>query len=366
MGAMRRRTRRVAPFRSHARRVLVPSVVVAGVFAFAPRAIAIDTLRERIRVDFGEVPCMERIVRSTDTDYTFNWSISSEESYPIPSDEVPGGRTHQILAIARQEAKQLPTWVSQADVDASAAIVPDFGVPSDEDIFERSPNWPAPSWLRVTPDDPRIEITDANAQAGATWDTTDVPPGAYQLVGYTFDPPVNITSRREGLLKVVDGDENGAPALFIEPRDVAVTLEGTTLGLQACIDAAPDSTLTGYIGEVVASDAPIDWQEVDLEVANLPSRGGFELGVRVPFGAGGNPLRNYRVRVDVQDVGGASYTAYSPRVYAVAEDPDAPGETGDGGSGPGGGCSIASNAEGGRLAFWLGLGWGLVWRRRRG
>ncbi len=335
--------------------------LAAGALAFAPRAGAIDTLRKRITVDFGAVPCMTRIDRSVDPVVELSWSIDEEESYPIPDDEVVGGRTHQLLAIARQDAGALPTWVSQTDIDATAAVVTDFGTPPPEDIWTQAPAWPSDSWTRVTPDDPRIEITFEAAAMGASWDTTGIPEGAWQLIGYTYDPPVNVSSRREGLFKVVDDDGDGPPALFIEPKDVALTMEGRDLELDACIDAAAGSSLSAYIGEVVGGGAEIEWEQVELSLDELPARGDFPFAVQIPWGAGGQPLRAYRVRLDVEDPSGAVYTAYSPRVYQVSEDPDGPPPDDESGASP---CACRADTKGTPAAS-LALLALLAWRRRR-
>ena len=337
----------------------------AGALLWAPSASAIDSERKRIRVDFGEVACIQRVVRSENAVHEFNWSIEEEEVYPIPADEVDGGRRHQILAIRKQSVLELPTWLSQTDIDATAAKIDGFGAVEDAYIWESSPDWPADVWRRVTPDAPRIEITNAAAEAGASFDTTGLAPGPYQLIGYTYDPPVNVTSRADGLLKVVDSpNEDGAPALYVHAGDFTVVTEGDRIDFDACLDAAPGTTLEAYLGEVQLGVEP-EWEAIPLQLGDVPNRGEFQLSVDIPYGWGGQPLRKVLLRVDAVDPDGARYTAYASRFFEVAADPNGgeeSGETGGENESSGGGCDVGGRS--GALGL-LGLVLGLSFRRRR-
>jgi len=299
----------------------------AGALLWSPSASALDPERQRLLVDFGQVPWMQCIVRSEATALDFSWSIDEEETYPIPADEVVGGRRHQILAINRQSILELPSWLSQADIDDTAAVIEGFGNVEAKYIWDQSPSWPSGSWLRVTPDAQRVEITHAAAEQGASFETSGISTGVYQLLGYTYDPPVNVTSRAEGLLKVVDtANEAGAPALFVHAAQQAVFTEGEHLRLAACIDAAPDTSLRAYLGEVELGAEP-NWEPVDLDATAVPERGEFDLELDIPYGWGGQPLRKVLLRVDAVDPEGATYTAYSSRFFEIAADPN--GETGE-------------------------------------
>lgn len=349
-------------------------IALSGALAFASSALALDQLRKRAEVDFGDVPCIQRVVRNQDPVFHFDWSIEEEVMYPIPEDEPAQSRRFQFLAVNQQNAGKSPEWISQADIDAVHELDATIGDPSESQIWEKSPNWPAESWFRVTPDDMRIEVTFAAADEGADWDTSGVPVGAYQVLGYTWDPPINITAVYEGLIKVVDdADDVGGPALYLEPwpeGDTPVVPEGALLELDICVDGPAETSIRAFIARPnpnARSNSDFEWVEATVSGYASAAQGNMKLSIEIPELGVGTVLEPHRVRIDVEDQEGNSYTAISPRYFQVSEGEGNPplGETGgdhaaEGGSG---GCNLQGPA--GTNATCLALLSLLFWRRRR-
>jgi hypothetical protein len=314
-------------------------VVTLGALALplclTPRALALDTLRARVTVDWGDVPCLERVVRSENPVFHFDWSIE-EEVTMVPEDEPPQSRRFQFLAIDRQNAGTSPDWITEADIAQVHAIDPSFGDPGPEEIWELSPNWPAGSWLRVTPDAERIPITLETAAAGVDWDTSGIPSGAYQLLGYTWDPPINLTRARQGLVKVVDTtDELGKPALYIDPwgESAPTAPEGSELLAQICVDAPSGSTLEAYIAAGnpnARSNEDFEWIAATLRGFEGQAEAMTEVAIEIPELGVGASFEAHRLRIDITDPEGASYTAIAPQFFNVAagDGEPPPGETG--------------------------------------
>lgn len=333
-------------------------VVVAGVALGPQRAPAANASKPRVPVVWADAPCITVVDRSTTPMVHFEYSVPSEETGMLTTDEVSDSRRHQFFAFAAQRFEAAPpTWITQADIDRAAMVdpmvVPD-AIPSD-DVLETTSRWSASEWVRITPDDMRVPITNAQAAMGVDWDVSAVAPGTWLVKGYTWEPLRNLWSTRWSAVKVIaspaDADAAG-PSVILLPEEVQLET-GVEHVLPGCIDAPTGSTLTLEYGAVEGSLEP-DWQiaQDDVDVTTGPLAITF---VPPDELAGGQVL----LRATIRDSAGNEYVAYSPKSLPVKQGP----ETHDDGGG-GGGCRIAPNRA--TLGGWLVvLAAALRWRRRR-
>ena len=360
------------------RRPLAPlTALAAGALAFVPSALALDNLRPRTVADFGDVPCMQRVVRSENPLFHFDWTISEETIYPLPPGEAVQGQRFQFLAVHRQDAGSTPEWINLADVEEAQALASQGGdeivPPPDDAVWDLSPYWPSGTWTRITPDDLRIEQSNAAAELGVDWDTSGLPVGAYQVLGYTWDPEVNVTNAREGLIKIVDdADELGPPALYVNPwegDELPAVAEGEMLPVSLCTDAPEGSQLRAYLARPVADarhNEHFEW--VPAVISDIDAgTGDHQVEVEIPELGVSSLREDHRLRIDIEDPRGQVYTAIAPRVFQVKQgDGDPPPsyeETGDGGDDDGSaGCRVDPSSGSVGLLWLLPL---LAGRRRK-
>jgi hypothetical protein len=319
---------------------------------------------QRIPPEFGDVPCLLVVDRSTDPVFHIEWTILEPDPNPdlpddaIGPDEVPNSRRHQFFAFGSQYF-QLPKWITQADVDAAAAAdaLFDPGTLLAEDILETAPNWSGPQWSRINADDARIPITFENADAGLDWDTSGVPAGTYVIAGYVWEPRFNDWSNRLGAIKVVDGADPAdvGPAGYVQ-RTPDLTLDpGDTVTLGACVDAMPGTTYEVDWAEFSFADE-LDWQPIS---GPLPVDGDeVEFEYEAPTCTDGGPVR---VRVTLTDPEGRSYVAYTPDIIAVFPGDACEEETDEEGDSSDGGCSVPGSGS----HPWWAAGIALIASRRR-
>ncbi|MCB9751073.1 MAG: hypothetical protein H6713_13875 [Myxococcales bacterium] len=292
---------------------------LAGALALSPPpARAGDGPRARTPALFDAAPCVVVIDRALEPSLHLEYSIPNEDLEKT-DDEVSDGRTHQLLALARQSLA-LPLWLSDVDVSAAAAVgLLDADKLTPEDVLETHPAWTG-RWLRITPDDARLPISFPVAAAGVDWSIADVAPGAYLIDGYTWDPVFNLHSLRWGLIKIVDGpagDDADLPAALLERSAGALFVtEGEALTLTGCVDALPGTTARAAWAPATYKGEP-DWQ-VFLDPAPVES-GPLELEFTPPLGVGSQSVF---VRLTLEDPRGREYVAYAPEPIAVLEQLD--------------------------------------------
>jgi MYXO-CTERM domain-containing protein len=318
---------------------LAPIVAAAAVLGVPTPANAINGARERVEPQFEDVACMTRVVRSVDPVFHIAYSVERDDVELDPED-VPSGRRHQFLALAKQSPHALPDWISWADVsEAATADLVDAGEVADGAVFESASAWPDGTWVRITPDSPRLPITLEQAAAGVDWDTSTVGAGPWQVLGYTWDPERNEHQLRDGLVMIVDGDgDSPAPGVHLTvPGDPI--FEGETLSMNGCADAMPGSTFAVHVAEVIPDVEP-EWRliEASIEGAGTTGRGSLDLEWEVPFDLGGSPAAQYRVRLTIEDPQGRIYEAHPLRRLEIldAGDPVIPES----------GCQCAAPARG--------------------
>ena len=297
--------------------------LVVFVLLASSSASAGNGVRPRTPVVWADVPCMTLHDRSQSATFHLPYAIPFEDT-DVTVDEVPDSRTHQFFGFCRSRAPQdfLPTWVTQADVDESiAAGLFDAGAVETDEILELVSAWDG-CWYRINADDARLPITQANADAGVEWDTTDLPAGGYTLYGYTHEPVFNAWWQRPGVLKLHDGDPDAAGPVgaFITGevtpyRDETVTLEG-------CVDAPPDTTFSVSYATV---SAPTEWTEYESGLSIDGDRFTFDITPPAPLHGESGMLR-----VDFTDPTGRTYTTFQFENILVI-DADKPVDCGDGG-----------------------------------
>ncbi len=325
-------------------------LVCLGIALAATPAFAANGLRPRTPAVFGEVACMQTVAQGDVVDIPYSVPFDDTELTP---DELTDSRQHQFFAFGRQRFDFTPpTWINQSDYDRAEAngdITKIFG---DDDILEKSSLWPAGSWVPITADDARVPITMAQAAMGVQWDTTDVPPGTWLVYGYTWEPENNLWSLRQGAIRLeAPGDPDSAgPSLFIEPLSSPLATRGEPLAIPGCVVASQGTTMTAYWGTAEGVDEP-EWVPFAEDVP--VQTGALDLDFDAPAETGDT----VRIRVDLTDAAGRTYTAYLVTLLGVVG--EAPAADDDGG----GGCRCGGTAP---SPAWLGLASvGLLGLRRR-
>lgn len=234
-----------APARRRARRGLAPLASLAVIVAIPSLARAGNTVHPRTPVQWPDGACIRTVDRSVDPVFHIEYTIPFEDTN-LTADELPDSRRHQFIALCRQYDRQtgLPTYVSEQDLARTIdAGLTEPSVDDDPDAtLERAPGWDG-CWSRVNADDDRRPITFEAAEAGVDWDTSEVAPGVYQLVGHTFEPPVNLWRLAPYAVRVVDDPSaNIGPAAVLADVPQVVSHD-EPVRLTPCIHAPAGSEL---------------------------------------------------------------------------------------------------------------------------
>jgi len=300
--------------------------LVLGVLLTPRVGSAANGSKPRVPVVWSEGPCATVVDRSATTTVHFDYIVPYEDLGELTSDEVDDSRTHQFFAFTRLDyaafgtAQQLPPWIGRADIDRAAVVDPEVVPENVEpiDVLGTTTRFAADEWLRITADDARVPISDAQALLGVDWDVTEVPSGVYTIWGYTWEPLTNVWAGRQGFVKVVQSTAQAAEvgpaiALLIDNSEVTT---GEPYPVQGCADVPAGSTVTIEWGVVDGPDEP-QWA-VLIEEAPI-STGALALTIELPAevvdGQPGQTLA--RLRATVTDPRGKQHVAYSPGSYKV-------------------------------------------------
>jgi MYXO-CTERM domain-containing protein len=323
-------------------------------------AEAANALRPRTPATFPtDVPCVQTVQKGDVLHIDYAVPLDDTE---LTDDELPDSRRHQFFAFAQQRFDfRLPLWINQSDYDRAEANG-DVAQYADAPILESDASWPAGTWVPITPDDPRLPITMAQAAMGVDWDTTDAPPGTWLVAAYTWEPEQNLWSHRFGAVRIVDAADPDAtgPTVMLQLESSPIVNVGDAYAPTGCVEAPAGSTLTASWGLV---DGALEPQWVPF-VEDVPvETGPLDLELVPPAEAVGS----VKLRVEITDPEGRSYVAYSPAVIGVlgsAGDDGAEDEGGDDeGDGGGGGCRLGASPG---SPAWLALVvLGLVGLKRR-
>jgi hypothetical protein len=295
------------------RLVLVLAIASGGAIA-STAARAANGNKPRTPPDFGEVPCMTIVDRSIDPVFHLEWTIENED-VELTKDEVEDSRTHQFFAFT-EPRYALPWWISDADVQAAAALdLVDPTTLGEADVMDTSSDLASFDWTRINGDDERIPITFEAASEGLDWDTSGLAAGAWEIRGYVWEPPVNQWTRRNGIIKVVDDADpsSSPPAAWIRRTPGLIVDAGESATLSACVDAMAGSTMTVEWAEFGYDD--LDWHEA-LPPQTIAT-GDVELVVQAPGCTEGGPIV---YRVTVTDPQGRSDSTETPDVIVVLAD----------------------------------------------
>ncbi len=216
-------------------------LLVGGYFLLIGIAAAGDALRARTPiVHLGET-CLTVVDRDATPIVHLSYSFPVEDtcagSYPAPA--------HQFLALCRPPApgEALPQWITSADMAAAEALQIPLFPREPGDVLAESEVW-KDCWGRVTGDEAREALTCEVARGGVDWDVSALAPGAHVIVGYTYQPPLNLWSPRWGVFKISAGpDPDDAPPVAALGQREAFVYADQLVELPVCVSAMPGSSL---------------------------------------------------------------------------------------------------------------------------
>ncbi|MCA9705726.1 MAG: hypothetical protein KDK70_07755, partial [Myxococcales bacterium] len=305
-------------------------LLLALALALVPAvAEAANGLRPRTPAVFAPSACLQTVERGQVVHVEYSVPYDDTD---LTADELPDSRRHQFFAFSRQRFDfAYPTWITTGDLDRAEAngdVTRPFG---PDDVLETSTTWPAETWVRITPDDPRLPITMEQAAMGVDWDTSSASPGTWLVAAYTWEPENNIWSPRLEAIRVEDQAQPDAtgPSVFLPRQDGLLADRAEPLIVAGCVQAPSGSTLTASWGTIEGVDEPqwvpfIEDEPVESGELSLEFMAPAETGATV------------KLRVEVTDPAGRSQVAFTPTTIAVVG--DAP-PAGDGGGREGCGCT---------------------------
>lgn len=337
------------------REALGVACAVACTLAVPWTAFAGDTQHPPTPVIWPEPEsCVITVDRSVEPVLHLDYEIPFEDTLKT-GHEVEDSRTHQFLALCRQypHGHPPPKYVSVADLERAIETENELELSADDPLatMETHPEW-SDCFARINADDARLPITFESVEAGVDWDTTDVQPGVYQVVGYTWEPPRNLFVRAPFVVRVTDGD--GDDPVAIAPLAIASqTLSGDeSLPLMPCVDLgdqpADGLAIRGRWALADQANQPDAWST--FEQRPLTQAAGAPLTFAPPEAAHGLPV------VLAADVVAADEQSLSPAAHGLRElivivpsSDDTDGGTDTGGDGPGPGQDDDATATGCRI-----------------
>jgi hypothetical protein len=286
--------------------------------------------------EFPEHDCIERVDLRETAELHLPYVVVVDDVTFTEGDIVlPDARTHQFFAFGGSVApyllgsqlfpfaeeseaiRVLPEWITQDDVDRSAAAAGPADATGfiasqveDTNVLEARGDL-TPFWQRITEDGARVPILVDRALVGFSWDLGAVTPGAYQIAGYVFSPPYNAWAARSGVIKVMDGTAD-FPALTVDAID-GMIFGGQGRRVRGCVDAPEGTRLQAHFRTEDQPDQP--WQRFaeDVEVAD----GRFELCFLGPAALSGL----IRVRVEATAPDGTQAFAHTPDTLVLVSTP---------------------------------------------
>ncbi|MCH9688651.1 MAG: hypothetical protein K0V04_44885 [Deltaproteobacteria bacterium] len=253
--------------RRRGRRLLVrggAALVGLGVLLDAGLASASNTGMPRVPPSFLGTRCIETVDRGVSAQWGFDLGIPFEDTM-LTADEPTDSRTFQFFALCRQPSplEVLPQWISASDAVTASMFDATIEIPAAGESLDEHPAWVG-CVLPITTAAQRMPISCEATMPGASWDTTGVPAGAYAMWGYTYEPALNVWTPRDGVVRVIDGDDASAgPAVSI-----SWPLSEVTAGLDAgvlvagCVAGMEGTTveLAWATAVALASNGDAAWQ----------------------------------------------------------------------------------------------------------
>ncbi len=282
----------------------LPLVVGVVVAAWPGAASAINGARPRVPPSFFGGACIT--VVGPDAPLLEVGVTVPYEDTELTEDELADSRMIGLYAFARDlpPAQELPNWVLADDVERALEAGLLDAAPSSDAVL------PSSAWsdaaFGVVED--RFPISCESAGPWP-WDTRDVPVGAYVLWGYTFEPPLNLWTPRPGVVRVVDSEGSGPPAVALQFLDDRLEF-GLEQGIRVtgCLSADAGTTVT--LSWARAAD-PATWTA--FEVLE-PTEDTFDSVLFPPEGALYEALY---VRAEATDPQGRTFTHYARGALVV-------------------------------------------------
>ncbi len=265
--------------------------------------------------------CLTVVDRSVDPVVHLAYTIPFTDVC-LTADELPGSRTHQLVAFCHGDprARIVPHWQTRAEADlAAAAGLTDLDPVPPEDVLEDSPDY-AGCWHPILSPEQRRPITCAAARPGVDWDTRDLPVGTYLVRGYTFEPPLNTWSPRHGLYKIVDDTSDPSsnpPAVAIANVDTYLSKDRPML-VRLCADTMDGATVTLSYG---VNEAAPTW--VPAIVDHPISSGALDLEFLPPSELAGTIIT---LRAEIVDPQARRFVAYMEGEINIQVTPDPQGD----------------------------------------
>jgi hypothetical protein len=284
-------------------------VLAACLLASPSVAVASNTGKPRVPPSFLGAACIEVVDRTVDPVWRFDVGIPFEDT-GLTEDEPPDGRTFQFFALCRQPGplEALPPWITAADAEVAAMVDPTIEPPAPGEPLDETPAW-AGCVQPITSAAERMPISCEATTEGAQWDATGVPAGAWAVWGYTYEPVQSLWTPRDGVVRVIDGDDASAgPAVAF-----AWPLTEVNAGLEAgvrvagCFSGMSGTTVTISWAAAAALSEQGDaaWQVI----AELPDpEPDFELAFVPPAEA---EYEAVFLRAEAVDPQGRSFTAFT-------------------------------------------------------
>lgn len=259
-------------------RVVATSAVLCTL-TWSSAANASNSTRPRTAPRFPADPCLLEVDRTSNPQIDVAVDLPYED-VTLTDDEVEDSRTVRLIAACRSPTRteSMPNWIHGSDIERSRAAGVIDEVPPDEDVVETSTAWS--DCIFEVSEPHRLSCEDAGS--GIRIDTSGLPAGVYELWGYTFEPPLNLWTRRPGLLVVRDGvgDDPGAAINSVSRPTDAWPPEYTAVGC-----AASASQLTIWWIDANSSQASSADAWTRLEPRELTSPGPFEFDFTLPVEA---------------------------------------------------------------------------------
>lgn len=186
------------------------AAAVCVLVALPGLAHASNTTSPRVPPSFLGSACIEVVDRSVDPEWRFDVGIPFEDTSLGP-DEPPDGRTFQFFALCRAPGplETLTPWISAADAASASMFDPTVEPPAPGESLDEDPAWEG-CVVPITAAAERMPISCEATMGGAAWDATGVPAGAYAVWGYTYEPVQSLWTPRDGVVRVIDGDDASA------------------------------------------------------------------------------------------------------------------------------------------------------------
>ncbi|RMG97717.1 MAG: hypothetical protein D6705_08105 [Deltaproteobacteria bacterium] len=274
--------------------------------------------KPRTPPSFGATPCLVEVDRSVDPQLVLTYGLPLEDPQgAMPP--LPDHRTHQLFLLCKDTLpdETPPPWIDLEDVMRADDAGLLGTMPAPEDVLDTSAAYRTghdgtmgTCAVAVVPKEARRPIVCSSAADPVTFDTSALPAGGYVLWGYTFEPDINLWTRRLGVVWIHDGDGSAPPAaaLSVPWYQGTRVYVGDPFVLRGCAAGPPGTTVTiarATVADAAVSDAFVDVAEFVLDGAGCDVEATF-----VPGEADAGQAWVFRIRARAP--GGEVFDGYAP------------------------------------------------------